>query len=226
MSDGFRLDLHVHSVGSVDSRLSLEQIAARLPYTGLRGIALTDHNTVEGLPALRSLREKFPGYLFVPGVEVSTREGHLLAYGVTELPPTRRPVAETLEWIQARGGVPVIAHPFRRAHGVGRSVAETASVPAIETRNGHNSEIANLRAEGVAAHRSLGMTGGSDAHSTADIGRAFTEFDPEPTSIDDVLEALRQGRVTANGMSLPWSARLRLSLRTGLLLAGRGFRPI
>jgi predicted metal-dependent phosphoesterase TrpH len=226
MTDAVRVDLHVHSRWSPDSRSSLDEIVARLPHVGLKGFALTDHNTVDGHPALRALQERYPAYLFLPGIEVSTHDGHLLAYGLREVPPLHRPVAETVEWIRDRGGVPVLAHPFRRTHGVGRRLAETVRVAAIETRNGHNTEIANLRAEGVAAHRAIGMTGGSDAHTAAELGRAFTEFDPTVATIDDLLESLRRGHVAATGASLRWPQRLRQGLRTGLLLASRGFRPI
>jgi predicted metal-dependent phosphoesterase TrpH len=226
MTDAVRLDLHVHSRWSPDSRLSLDAIGARLPHVGLKGFALTDHNTVDGHAALRAMQERYPTYLFLPAVEVSTHDGHLLAYGLREVPPLRRPVAETAEWVRDHGGEPVLAHPFRRAHGVGRQLAETVRISGIETRNGHNSEIANLRAEGVAAHRSVGMTGGSDAHAPAELGRAFTEFEPDVVTIDDLLEALRRGHVSATGTSLRMAERLRLGLRTGLLLASRGFRPI
>ena len=57
--------------------------------TGCQGFALTDHNTVEGHPALREIAARFPRYRFVPAVEVSTEEGHLLVYGSSELPPIR-----------------------------------------------------------------------------------------------------------------------------------------
>jgi predicted metal-dependent phosphoesterase TrpH len=226
MNDTARIDLHVHSAYSPDSRMSLDEIAGRLPYLGLRGFAITDHNTVRGHAALPALRERYPRYLFLPGIEISTVEGHLLAYGLPEAPPSHRPIAETLDWVRARGGVAALAHPFRRTHGVGRRVAESVPVALVETRNGHNSEIANLRAETVAARRGLGMIGGSDAHQIADLGRSYTEFDPSVASTEDLLEALGRRSVSANGRSLPWTARLRLGLRSGLLLASRGFRPI
>jgi predicted metal-dependent phosphoesterase TrpH len=226
MSDGVRLDLHVHSTNSPDSRLPLDAIIGRLSYLGLKGFALTDHNTVRGHAALAELQSKFPGYLLLPGVEVSALEGHLLAYGVREAPPARRAIVETVEWVGAHGGVAVPAHPFRRSHGVGRAVVESVPVPAIEGRNGHNSEIANLRAEDVAARRNLGTTGGSDAHSLADLGRAYTEFDPAVASVDDLLECLRKRTTRADGRSMTLAGRVRLGFRAGLLLAGRGFRPI
>jgi len=226
MSDAAHIDLHVHSRYSPDSRLSLEEVAGRLSYVGLKGFALTDHNTVRGHAGLAELRSEYPGYLFLPGVEVSTADGHLLAYGVREAPPPHRPLGETIEWVGAHGGEAVLAHPFRRSHGVGRRIAESVPVRSIETRNGHNSEIANLRAEDVAARRNLGSTGGSDAHALVDLGRAYTEVDPGVVSVDDALECLRKRSTTADGRSLGFSGRLRLGLRTGLLLARRGFRPI
>ncbi|HXQ48836.1 MAG TPA: CehA/McbA family metallohydrolase [Thermoplasmata archaeon] len=226
MTEGLRLDLHVHSRYSPDSRLSLEQLAVRLPYTGLRGFALTDHNSVRGNAELAELQEAHPTYVFLPGVEVSTLEGHLLAYGVAEAPPTRRPVAETIEWVLAHGGEPVLAHPFRWVHGVGRGLAETAPVRAIEARNGHNSEVADAKAELVGARRGLGMTGGSDVHALPELGRAFTLFPEESRSADDLLEALRRGRTLAGGRSLPFPGRMRVGLATGAKFLTRGFRPI
>ncbi len=226
MTEGVRIDLHVHSRHSPDSPLDLESIANRLAFAGLRGFALTDHNSVAGHVELGQLRSRFPGALFVPGVEVSTREGHLLAYGVAEAPPRHRPVVETVQWVERHGGVSVLAHPFRLAHGAGRRVAETAPVAGIEARNGHNSEISNAKAELVAARRGLSATGGSDAHDLLSIGRAHAVFPERTETIDDVLDALRHGRVAPGGRSSPWPRRLRRGLRTSLLRVARGLRPV
>ena len=226
MSDAVRLDLHVHSVHSPDSRLTLEEVVGRLSYGGLRGFALTDHNTVRGHAALAELASKYTAYLFLPGVEVSTREGHLLAYGVDEAPPVHRPLAETVEWVRAHGGEAVPAHPFRWTHGVGRVVAERAAVPALEARNGHNSEIANAKAELTAAQRQLATTGGSDAHDLGDLGRAFTEWTEPAETADELLESLRRGRTKADGLSLALPGRVRWSTRTMLRFVTRGFRPL
>jgi len=226
MTDFLRLDLHVHSSRSPDSRLALATIAAQLPYAGLKGFAITDHNTTEGLREIPALRERYPGALIVPGVEVSTREGHLLAYGIDACPPVHRPLVETIDWVRDHGGEPVLAHPFRFSHGVGRRVATSAPVHALEVRNGHNSELQNLKAELLAAQRSLGGTGGSDVHEIRDLGRAYTEFPDGVAGVDDVLERLRRGITTAGGHSLPLPGRLRWSVRTGLLRLGRGLRPI
>ena len=221
-----RLDLHVHSRYSPDSTLPVELIASRLAATGLNGFALTDHNSVRGHLELAALRAKFPGLVFVPGVEVSTVEGHLLAYGLTEAPPPQRPLSETIEWVRHRGCVAVLSHPFRLSHGVGRDIAESAPVTAIETVNGHNSPGANRKAAQVAQRRGLGCTGGSDVHELSDLGRAYTEFPDGTTTPEAVLDCLRRGTMVAGGGALSFSGRFRLGWRTTRLRLRRGFRPI
>ncbi|MGC2290147.1 MAG: CehA/McbA family metallohydrolase [Thermoplasmata archaeon] len=226
MNETIRLDLHVHSQYSVDSRLSFEQIIQRIIFEGLQGFALTDHNTTEGLAELERLRSAYPRLWFVPGVEISTQEGHLLVYGVRQSPPPNRPLAETLERVAALGGVSVLAHPFRWVHGVGRRLAADARVQGLEGRNAKNSELANTKAELLAARRSIASTGGSDAHEPRLVGRAFTEFPGEVTSLDDLLEQIRKAETTAAGSSLSFAGRVRSSLRDGLLRTVRGFRPV
>ncbi len=226
MSSGLRLDLHVHSRYSPDSRLTIAQIVDQLGPAGLQGFALTDHNSVAGHAELAKLALQYPRYRLIPGVEVSTRDGHLLGYGIREAPPPYRPVEETVAWITAQGGVAVPAHPCRWSHGIGRRTAERIVVPALETTNGHNPEIANARAELIAARRMLGSTGGSDVHELRDLGRAYTEFPEVVDTVPELLEALRSGRSRGAGASLRMAARLRLALRTTVLRATRGFRPI
>lgn len=226
MTDVVRIDLHVHSLHSPDSRLTLDEIASRLPYVGLKGFALTDHNSVTGHRDLPGLRERFPGLLVIPGVEVSTREGHLLLYGVSEVPPVGRPIEETLSWAEQRGGIAVLAHPFRWIHGVGARVARTARVAALEVVNGHTSAVANAKAELIAAQRHLGATGGSDVHEINDVGRAFTEFAPDVDSVEGLLEGLRQAHTAGRGNSLRWPGRLRWGFRTGILRIARGFHSV
>jgi predicted metal-dependent phosphoesterase TrpH len=226
MNPGLRLDLHLHSAHSPDSQLTLEAAVERLGPQGIDGFALTDHNTVAGHASLRLLAERFPQYRFVPGIEVSTADGHVLALGLTEVPPLHRPAAETVEWITAHSGVAVPAHPARRMHGVGLRLAEALKVPALETMNGHNSELANARAAVVAARRTLGETGGSDAHDAAGVGRAFTVFPEGVETVDDLLEELRRRHTLSEGRSLKFAEMARLAVRTLALRAVRGFRPI
>jgi len=221
-----RLDLHVHSRYSPDSRVPVDAFVNHLGAVGLNGFALTDHNTVGGHGELGALAQRHPEVLLVPGVEVSTIEGHLLVYGIPEAPPPRRELAETVSWVQAHGGEAVPAHPFRWTHGVGGRVAQSAPVSALETTNGHNSRRANLRASRLATARKLGATGGSDAHTLADLGRAFTEVPDGTASVDELLEAIRRGRSLAGGGPAPLALRVRLVARSTALRIRRGFRTV
>jgi len=78
-----RSDLHIHTTAS-DGRLSPAEVVKKAAELSLDSIAITDHDTVEGIkPALAEAR-RFPELLVIPGVEISTDiprgEVHVLGY--------------------------------------------------------------------------------------------------------------------------------------------------
>ncbi|MBN1176798.1 MAG: PHP domain-containing protein [Dehalococcoidales bacterium] len=77
------VDLHLHSTAS-DGRLNPEEIVSRAAELGLKVIALTDHDTVDGVPAALQAAKAFHGLRVIPGVEISTDladgEAHVLGY--------------------------------------------------------------------------------------------------------------------------------------------------
>ena len=78
-----RVDLHIHSNAS-DGRYSPAEIVRTAATAGLKVIALTDHDTIDGLvPAIEAAKE-FPSLTLIPGVELSTDipsgEVHVLGY--------------------------------------------------------------------------------------------------------------------------------------------------
>lgn len=220
---GGRFDLHIHTRASRDSQLTVEQVLRDALVQGMNGVAITDHNTMEALPEARKVFSSIRGFLFLPGVEVSTRQGHLLVYGVERPPPSDRTLAETLAMVREMNGVAVLAHPFRWAHGVGRRLAETAPVQGIEAMNGRNSAVPNAKAGVVATARKLAATGGSDAHEPGSVGRCYTEAEDEVQSAEDLLELLRRGRVHAEGTSQTLTGRVQLSFANAGKRILRGF---
>ena len=80
------IDLHIHSTHS-DGTLTPAQLIAEAKHLGLSAVALTDHNTVSGLPDFIAEAERV-GITAVPGVELSTvwggREIHLLGLFIPE----------------------------------------------------------------------------------------------------------------------------------------------
>lgn len=91
------IDLHIHSTAS-DGTLDPHEIIAQAAALGLQAIAITDHDSVEGVK--RALRQAMPPSLkFLSGVEISTappasiRVGgsfHILGYGIDPQDPTLR----------------------------------------------------------------------------------------------------------------------------------------
>jgi predicted metal-dependent phosphoesterase TrpH len=78
-----RVDLHIHSTAS-DGALSPGEVVGESVRRGLSVIALTDHDTVNGVAPALAAAETFPGLRVVPGVELSTDvaqgEVHILGY--------------------------------------------------------------------------------------------------------------------------------------------------
>jgi len=85
----YSFDLHLHTHFSADACGSPEAMIQAAKRRGLSGIAITDHNTCEAVEYLtrkgliRPDGQPVEGFLIVPGVEVSTADGHLLCLGTT-----------------------------------------------------------------------------------------------------------------------------------------------
>ncbi|MCD6358998.1 MAG: PHP domain-containing protein [Dehalococcoidia bacterium] len=79
------VDLHIHTTIS-DGRLSPGEVVALAAERGVRIMAVTDHDTVDGIPFALEAAKKFPSLKVIPGVEISTDvargEVHVLGYFV------------------------------------------------------------------------------------------------------------------------------------------------
>jgi hypothetical protein len=96
--------IHVHSNRS-DGRGNPDEIAAAAREAGLDFVVLTDHN-VAPEPARES-----HGVLLLSGAEVTTRDGHLLAFDFEGAPPAAgTPAHEVESRIRAQGGFTAVAH--------------------------------------------------------------------------------------------------------------------
>ena len=93
-----KADLHIHtSLG--DGLASVEQIFDFVEnYTDLDIIAITDHDDIRGaLQALELAERRNYRFQVIPGNEITTRNGHLLALFVTQ----EFPMLRSLEWSMA-----------------------------------------------------------------------------------------------------------------------------
>jgi predicted metal-dependent phosphoesterase TrpH len=196
-----RFDLHMHSFFSPDAADSPEDLIAAAKARGLSGIAITDHDTCEAHEYLRAKGlaredgEAVDGFLILPGVEVSTADGHLLCLGATLPGMAGRPAEEVVEAIHARGGLAIPSHPYDRwRSGIREAVLDKVPFDGLEVFNAAvSSRRYNVEALAYAQRRGWSMTAASDAHHASAVGVSRTAFDLEILSAASLLAALRQG---------------------------------
>ena len=199
-----RIDTHVHSDASYDGHDPVELILEHAADIGLDGVVITDHDVMHASLRAAELAPEY-GLVGIPGVEVSTAHGHLLAIGVEEMPPHRAPLRETVRWVRDHGGVAVVPHPFQRSrHGVPKRVLKRTDVDAVEVYNSWLfTGYKNRRARRFADRRGYPGVAGSDAHTVPFVGRAYTELDVDERSADAVLDAIRRGQTATRGRRQP-----------------------
>lgn len=182
-----RADLQLHSdLG--DGLAPPEAILDAAERVGLDVIALTDHDDIRGAFLLRDIAARRSSRIeIVPGVEVTTRSGHLLALWVEEEIPMFAPLAATVSLIHRVGGIAIVPHPlsyltFSVGERALRSLAAAADpsvhVDGIETRNpSYAGRVRGARAAWLNAHHlHVAETGSSDAHHAHLVGTAWTDF--------------------------------------------------
>jgi predicted metal-dependent phosphoesterase TrpH len=199
-----RADLHLHTLAS-DGLMSWRRLLDHAEqHTALDLIAITDHDEVS---AAHEAREWAARYRYrvqvVPGVEVTTRDGHLLVLFVEERPPALRPVLETAEWAAQRGGLCIAAHPFTRwTHSLSatpaRQLAERGLLAGVEVMNASPAgRGSHTRARHFAQSHRLAYVGGSDAHMLSCVALSHTRFPGRAAS--DLRRAVEAGATQAEG---------------------------
>ncbi|MDP9266084.1 MAG: CehA/McbA family metallohydrolase [Chloroflexota bacterium] len=203
-----RADLHLHSDVS-DGLSSPAEILDAAEAARLDVIAITDHDDIRASFALRDVAAaRGSSVAVVPGIEVTTRSGHLLALFVESDIPMLRPLAETITAVHRAGGVAIVPHPlsyltFSVGETALRRMAESGEterlVDAIELRNpSYAGRVRAVRARWLNAHvLRVAETGSSDAHHANLVGTAWTEFPGR--SPEDLRRALALRTTVARG---------------------------
>lgn len=196
------LDLHIHSKGSPDGRMSAAEIVSLARKAGLDGAAICDHDRLFVPDGSLDVPEDF---LLIPGEEFSTPFGHLLGLFLTReiawqrLPQSageREKIARfcwLCDEIHAQGGLCVLAHPFERDPDAERLSPILDCLDGIETWNGRANRkrpSANAEAAAFAAARDLPAFAGSDAHLPREIGGGRVRIRVETPEFEAVKAAL------------------------------------
>ncbi|MHA1650859.1 MAG: CehA/McbA family metallohydrolase [Candidatus Helarchaeota archaeon] len=203
-----KLDLHIHSTCSkhkiwgIDGLNTPQEIVEMAIKKNLDGIAITDHNSIKGSEkAIQYVKKNNIPLLIIPGSEIRTTKGDILALGINEDIQPNLTILETIDAIKDQGGLAIAAHPFKYNSKIGSILKEHSSplpFDAIEIFNSNIRKNANNKAVQLAEMLHLPGVAGSDAHIASNIGLAKTLIEIDNLSIDSVLKAIKTGQIKLN----------------------------
>lgn len=207
-----RIDLHAHtSPRSNCSRTTLEELVETARSRGLDALCITEHDVRwpddELADASRLL--DFP---LIPGVELTTDVGHVLAFG-----DLRKPLwmgytlAELVEECEQSDTALVLPHPLRRFAGeravqggrIPPTAVEIVALPqwtmvhAIEAMSTQTTELEHALTAAALEVAPRPSVGASDAHGPGLAGMFATEIDGTIESAADLAREIRAGHVRA-----------------------------
>ena len=210
------IDMHCHSTFS-DGILTPEQVAKNLSDASVKYAALTDHNTLSGLPSFRRALMRF-GIGFVSGLEITTEHKkqviHLLAYGFDpDFPELNallrkktninnasanimlqsfKTASEIIELIHRSGGIVVLAHPFQTEPDIKKlrkliDELQKLGMDGIEALYGPNSPDSEKILLDIAKKTDLIATAGTDYHTPKGTNPGITITSKQWKSFRDAL---------------------------------------
>jgi predicted metal-dependent phosphoesterase TrpH len=195
-----KADLHVHTTYSSDSLITPKDLVYYSKKQGLDAVAVTDHNKLEG--AFKIAKET--DFLVIPGMEVSSSEGHIVALNVSELIPRGLSAAESVERIHKAGGVAIACHPYVLFKGsLKGNVCEAFDAIEIINARAFPFKRSVKKATQTAERLHLSQVAGTDAHYGPQIGYSYTLIETFESTVDSIMEAIVQGRCQPRGRAVP-----------------------
>ena len=209
-------DLHMHTTAS-DGTASAREVLDFVAELGtLDVIAITDHDVLDDSLWAYEQRANYP-FDIVPGMEVTSKGGHVLALWVSKPVKKGMSLADTTAAIHEQGGLAILAHPFELLVSP-QSCWRYARQPQVLLQDGidaleiHNAGTPtpgnNWLAARMAQKLGVTITGNSDAHTLTAIGCGMTHFRGRTAA--DLRRALESGETAVEGRSWPITDYLKL----------------
>lgn len=209
------IDMHMHTFYS-DGIWSPFDMILGSAKKGLDGCAITDHNTFENYyeikKAVKKIKKIYPGFIVIPGAEISTKEGHIGVYynnikhdAIKKLVKIRKieNLMKKINTINSGSGEKIIAVPFHywRFRKIGKNrkklikrIKKFKNFYGLEAVNGDY--LINKTKD--AGKLNVSPIAGSDAHSIFRIGAAFTIFNKNVKDINGIFYAIKNKKTNVS----------------------------
>lgn len=179
-------DLHVHSIHSQDGTAAISAILKyAADFTRLDIIAITDHDSMNGVAEAMDLAPKYMLEV-VPGCEISSAEGHVLALFIDRPVQAGLSLLETVMRVGEQGGLCVAAHPMAKGvnslsfEAIDRVLTDPDAARILVGIEAFNGGLVYTRGNQTVAETAsrikLAQVGDSDAHILAMIGEGSSFF--------------------------------------------------
>ena len=211
-----RIDLHVHTRYSYDSLIRPKELVFYSKKRRLDGVAITDHDTIEGVSEIA----KETDIVIIPGIEVTSSEGHILGLNVHENIPKKLNSDETVDKIHAAGGIAIACHPaaFLKI-SLGKNMNSKFDAVEVINSSAFPFEYSVRHSQQIASRLGISQVAGSDAHYAPEIGYAYTVVDAE-LEVGSIMKAISKGLCKPFGEAIP----LRMRLKREFLILKRKFQ--
>jgi len=180
----------MHSHHSNDSRSKPRKIVERALARNLGGIAVTDHNSWAGAREAANLAHG--KLLIIPGAEIKTDKGDVLALFVDEEILARR-FSDVIDAIRATGGISVVPHP---GDSPKISIEDIRSADGLEAFNSTCTRSSNAYSMRLAADLKKPSFSSSDAHMVLEVGNGTTRL-PDCHTIEELREVILKEPIPA-----------------------------
>ncbi len=212
-------DLHIHTVYSWDGTATVSAVLKTAMIRGLNVIAITDHDEIQGALDAQKLAPDY-GLDVVPGIEISSADGHVLALFVSQRIPAGLSLEKTLQCIERVGGLAIAAHPAARGmnslspHSIRRARQDADLARILIGIETFNASLFHRGGNSIAlplAHTlEMASVGNSDAHLVSMIGRGMTGLNGNTASAlrkaleAGVTQAVSRPPVARTNMAVDW----------------------
>lgn len=202
-NDPLYIDLHVHSIYSHDSKMKPETIIKRSLKKGLSGVAITDHNTIQGAIVADSISND--DFIIIIGAEIKTEKGEIIGLFLNEEIKSTD-FYNVVDEIKGQGGLIIFPHPFKK--GIINQEILVKEVDMIEVLNARIKPEMNKKACLLAEKFNIPITAGSDAHTSFEIGMVRNQLPSGELDIEKIRKNLLDGSCIPSGKESSFHVRM------------------